>query len=217
MELHYRGPLPPMTIRFLLLLSFLTTAAPAAVVLSNIPSAVLTTSLIKGTGGFISSPIEYGFEFTAGGGDHQLITITLSIGTHFGSVPMTVELYGSPAGPDTATFITDMTGPAQPVNQLATYAPVIPTTLTGGGTYFVRLWVNGNASQYGIQRTATQATGSFTMGDIFTRNAGSSWGSGSNASETIMEIDASPVPEPSAAVIGSMGFVLLLRRRIRGA
>lgn len=213
MEPHDRGPLPPMTMRFLLLLPFLATAAPAAVVLTNIPSAVLTTNLIKGTGGFITSPIEYGFEFTVGGGDHQLTTITLSIGTHFGTVPMTVELYGSPTGPDAATFITEMTGPAQPVNQLATYAPVIPTTLAEGGTYFLRLWVNGNASQYGIQRTATTATGAFTMGDIFTRSTGSPWGSGSHASETMVEIEASPVPEPAAAVLGCVGFMLLFRRR----
>jgi hypothetical protein len=196
------------------LLTFASTAAvSAATVLTNLPSAVLSNNLVKGTGGFIPSAIEYGFEFTVGGGDYLLDTITLSIGNHFGPVPLTVELYGSPAGPDTATYITDLTGPSQPANQLATYAPVLPTTLTDGSTYFLRLWVNGNASSYAIQRTATLATGDFLMGDLYTRNAGSSWGAGTHASETMVEITATPVPEPAAVVLGCTGFLLILRRR----
>jgi len=206
-------PATSMTMRFPALFLTLVSTAPAATVLTNLPGPVSTANLIKGTGGFIPAAIEYGFEFTAGGGDHELITITLSIGTHFGSVPIAVELYGSPSGPDTAIFLTEMTGPAQPANQLAAYAPVLPVTLTDGSTYFLRLWVNGSGSQYAIERTATPATGAFTMGDLYTRNAGSSWGSGTHVSETMLEIQASPVPEPAAAVLSGAGFLLLLRRR----
>lgn len=197
----------------LLLAAAFCSKVSAATVLTNIPSPVLSNNLIKGTGGFIPSAIEYGFEFTAGGGDHELLTITLSIGSHLGSVPLTVELYGSPSGPDAATFITSMTGPSQPANQLATYSPVLPTTLVDGSTYFVRLWVNGAASNYAIERTATLATGIFTMGNLYTRNAGSPWGAGTHVSETIAEITATPVPEPAAVMLGSTGFLLILRRR----
>jgi hypothetical protein len=119
----------------------------------------------------------------------------------------------SPTGPDTATYLTDLTGPSQPANQLATYSPVLPTTLTDGSTYFLRLWVNGNASSYGIQRTADLATGVFTMGNLYTRNAGSSWGAGSHTSETMVEITATPVPEPAAMMLSCTGFLLILRRR----
>lgn len=191
----------------------LCSSAQAATVLTNLPGPVLSNNLIKGTGGFISTAIEYGFEFTAGGGDHELLTITLSIGSHLGSLPLTVELYGSPSGPDAATFITDMTGPSQPANQLATYSPVLPTTLAGGSTYFLRLWVNGAASSYAIERTATPSTGVFTMGNFYVRNAGSSWGTGNNASETMVEITATPIPEPAAVMLSCTGFLLILRRR----
>ena len=88
-----------MTIRTLLpaLCFFILQAAPAATVLTNFPGAVSTNSGAKGTGGAIPIPIEYGFEFTVGGGNHDLITISLEIGTHLGNVPLSVELYSSPA------------------------------------------------------------------------------------------------------------------------
>lgn len=86
--------------------AFLVTAAPAAIVLTNFPGPVTTSSGIKGTGGFIPTPISYGFEFTVGGGDRELVTIRLDIGSHLGSVPVTVELFRSTTGPNSATFWT---------------------------------------------------------------------------------------------------------------
>jgi hypothetical protein len=200
-------------LHLILLLTACTPTAPAATVLTNLPGPATSSVLVKGTGGFIPTAIEYGFEFTVNGGDHQLTTITLSIGTHFGALPLTVELYGSPSGPDAATFLTGMTGPSQPVNQLATYSPVLPATLAGGSTYFLRMWVNGNASSYGIQETTTFATGTFSMGNNFLRNAGSLWGAGSHSNEPLIEIAATAVPEPAAVMLGCMGVLLILRRR----
>lgn len=191
----------------------LTAAAPAATVLSNLTGTVTTNSLVKGTGGFIPAAIEYGFEFTVAASDYRLDSVTVGIGTHFGTVPLTVELYASPTGPDTATFVATLSGPSQPANQLATYTPPPQTILADGATYFVRLYVAGNASQYGIQRTTDFATGDFSMGGFYIRNAGSSWGSGSNASETFAEISAHAVPEPAAPLLGAFGLLILLRRR----
>ena len=204
-----------MTIRTLLpVLCFsILHAASAATVLTNFPGPVATNSAVKGTGGAIPIPIEYGFEFTVGGGNHDLVTISLEIGTHLGNVPLSVELYSSPAGPDTATFLTAMTGPPQPISQVATYAPSTPVTLSDSATYFLRLYVNGNASQYGISRTATAATGTWAMGNFFTRPGSSNWLPGGFSPETIVEIEATPVPEPAAALLGCTGFMLMLRRR----
>ena len=193
--------------------AFIITASPAAVVLSNFPGPVTTTSGIKGSGGFLPTPISYGFEFTVGGGDYDLVTISLDIGTHLGTVPMSVDLFSSTTGPNSATFITAMTGPSQPANQVATYAPVTPVTLVDGATYFLRLSVNGSASQYSINRTSTAATGPWTMGNFFTRPGTGTWNGGGFSPETMVEITANVVPEPSAALLGCAGLLVALRRR----
>lgn len=190
-------------------------SSPAAIVLSNFPGPVTTTSGTKGTGGVIPTPIAYGFEFTVGGGDYELVTISLDIGTHLGTVPLTVELFSSPTGPDSATFMTVMTGPAQPSNQVATYAPDTPVTLVDGAKYFLSLRVDGNASSYGINRTSTAATGPWTMGNLFTRPGSGSWSLGGLSPETMVEITADPVPEPAAAMLGCAGLLVVLRRRRR--
>jgi PEP-CTERM motif len=209
----FRSATHPMKTLILPVVLACFSSAHAATVLSNLGDPVSTVVLVKGTGGFISNPIEVGFEFTVASGDHYLDSVTFSIGTHQGTVPLTVELYSSPTGPDNATFLTTMTGPAQPVNQLATYTPAVATTLTNGGTYFVRLWVNGAASNYGVEKTAGPATGVFAMGNHYQRNGGSPWGAGSNSSELRIGIDATAVPEPSAMLLCGAGFVLALRRR----
>lgn len=201
-----------------LLLPFITaalfvTAAPAAIVLSNFPGPVTTTNGTKGTGGVIPTPIAYGFEFTVGGGDYDLVTISLDIGTHFGSVPLTVELFSSTTGPNSATFMTTMTGPSQPSNQVATYAPDMPVTLVDGATYFLSLSVIGNASSYSINRTSTAATGPWTMGNLYTRPGSNPWTVGGSSPETMVEITANVVPEPAAALLGCAGLLVMLRRR----
>lgn len=189
------------------------TAAPAAIVLTNFPGPVTTTSGVKGTGGVIPTPIAYGFEFTVGGGDYELVTISLDIGTHLGSLPLSVDLYSSTTGPDSATFMTSMTGPSQPVSQVATYAPDMPVTLLDGATYFLRMSVNGSASSYGINRTSTAATGPWTMGNYFVRPGSGTWSPGGFSPETMVEITANPVPEPAAALLGCVGLIVILRRR----
>lgn len=193
--------------------TILITTAPAAVVLSNLSGTIDTSSGVKGTGGFIPVPISYGFEFTVGGGDHDLTSISLNIGTHLGTVPLSVDLMSSPTGPNAATLLTAMTGPLQPNNQIAIYSPLTPVTLIDGATYFLRLSVNGNASQYGINRTGTPATGTWTMGNFYTRPSAGLWNPGGFSPETMVEIVASPIPEPSAAILCCAGLLIVLRRR----
>lgn len=193
--------------------ALLVTASPAAVVLSNFPGPATTTNGVKGTGGFIPTPISYGFEFTVGGGDYGLVTISLDIGNHLGNVPLSVDLYSTTTGPNSATLMTSMTGPSQPANQVATYAPDMPVTLVDGATYFVGLSVNGNASSYSINRTSTPATGPWTMVNFFTRAGSNPWVAGGFSPETMVEITATAVPEPTATLLGCAGLLVALRRR----
>ena len=190
-------------------------SAPAATVFSNLASPVDGASLVKGTGGFIPVAIEYGVEFTLPAADHELTGITLGIGSSFGTLPLTVELFASPGGPNTATYLMDLTGPAQPANQFAVYAPTTPVTLSGGGTYFVRLSVNGSGGNYSVQTTTTLGSGTFSLGNAYQRNAGSPWGGGTALSQPILAINASAVPEPAGLLPGAVCFALALQRRQR--
>jgi hypothetical protein len=106
-----------------------------------------------------------------------------------------------------------MTGPPQPDNQVATYAPATPVTLSDGATYFLRLTVIGSASSYGIHRTSTAATGPWSMGNFFTRPGSGTWTGGGFSPETMVEITANAVPEPTATLLGCAGLLLALRRR----
>jgi hypothetical protein len=173
---------------------------------------VAFNGLVKGTGGVTPLALQFGFEFTVGGGDHQLTTITLTIGNHLGTQPLEVELYGSPSGPETATFLTSMVGPTQPANQDAVYTPALPVLLADGETYFVRLAVPGNASNYSIPKTSSAATGVFTLGTSYQRNPGNLWGPSSGANP-IFEISANAVPEPAAICLSGLALVLTLSRR----
>jgi hypothetical protein len=96
---------------------------------------------------------------------------------------------------------------------VASYTPTTPVTLTDGATYFLRLTVNGSASQYTINRTSTAATGPWSMGNFFTRPGMGTWTGGGFSPETMVEITANAVPEPSAALLGCVGLVVALRRR----
>ncbi|MCU0794824.1 MAG: hypothetical protein MUF31_02710 [Akkermansiaceae bacterium] len=196
-----------------LLMFFSGTLAPAAIVFDNLSEPAASSVLVKGTGGFISTAIEHGFEFTVGGGDHYLDEVTISVGAHFGSLPLTVELYSSPTGPDSAVFLTQLIGPSQPINQLASYAPASALLLSDGETYFVRLWVNGSASSYAIVQTNASVTGDFSLGNNFLRNAGFAWGSGNSSGGPHLRIGATAVPEPCAMLLGSFGLLILFRRR----
>jgi hypothetical protein len=109
--------------------------------------------------------------------------------------------------------LTSLTGPSQPANQVATYVPPTSLILNNGSTYFVRLSVIGSASTYGINRTSTAATGTWGMGNFFTRTGTGIWNHGGFSPETLMEISATPVPEPGTALLSGFGFLLLLRRR----
>jgi hypothetical protein len=82
-----------------------------------------------------------------------------------------------------------------------------------GATYFLRLSVNGSASQYSINRTSTAATGPWSMGNFFTRAGAGTWIGGGFSPETMVEITANVVPEPSAALLGCAGLLVALRRR----
>ncbi len=189
----------------------LTLTGQSATVLSNLTGTVTTNQAIKGPGGFVPAAVQYGIEFTVTGGNHELNTITLDFGSTLGTQPLLVELFASPTGPDTATFLTAMTGPSNPSNGNAAYSPATPQTLAGGGTYFLKLYVANTGGLYSLSRTSEPLTGSWSLDGAYLSNGGI-W-SATGAPWALFDIQADPIPEPTVGLFGGLGCLILLHRR----
>jgi hypothetical protein len=189
----------------------LTLTGHSATVLSNFTGTVTTNQAIKGPGGFITAPIQYGIEFTVDGTDHYLSTITLNFGNTLGTQPLLVELFASPTGPNTATFLTAMSGPSVPSNSDAVYTPATPQTLTAGETYFLKLHVPNSGGFYSLSRTSEPITGTWSLDGAYI-SSGSTW-SPTSAPWAKIDIQATAVPEPTAGLLGGLCCLMLLRRR----
>ena len=202
-----------MKIRLLLSLILvpMTLTGYSATVLSNFTGTATSNQAIKGPGGFIPAAIQYGIEFTVNGVDHDLSSITLDFGNTLGTQSLLVELFASPTGPNNATFLTSMNGPSIPSNQNAIFAPATPQTLVSGATYFLKLYVPTSGAFYSLNRTSEPFTGPWTLNGGYI-SSGTTW-STTSAPWALLDIQANPVPEPMATLLGGLGCLILLRRR----
>jgi hypothetical protein len=191
--------------------ALLTCSGHSATVLSNFTGTATSNQAIKGPGGFIPAAIQYGIEFTANGVDHDLSTITLNFGNTLGTQSLLVELFASPTGPNNATFLTSMNGPSVPSNQNAIFTPATPQTLVSGATYFLKLYVPTSGAFYSLNRTSEPFTGPWSFDGGFI-SSGSTW-SATSAPWALLDIQASPIPETAASLLGGLGCLVLLRRR----
>lgn len=204
-----------MKLRFLLLLIFWHAVTPAdgATVLTNASGTPGISQLVKGPGGFISQPISLGFEFTISHPDDwSFLSLSLNVASNTAASPLLVELYGSPAGPDTATLISALSGPSTPTPGAHTWTAVTPITLHSGDTYFVKVSVPAGAGSYGFSRTAEPVTGDWTLDAHYTQAGAVPWNV-SAGDAPMFTITAVPEPSVVAALALFAGSMLLVRRR----
>lgn len=196
-----------------LLVAFAAPAAPAATVLTNTAGTPSTSQLVRGPGGFLGQSIALGFEFTVTHPDDwALLTVSLNITGISGSAPLQMELYGSPAGPDTATCISALTSPSFYSAGLNTWTAPTPINLDSGGTYFLKVFTTASGSSYSVARTANPLTGDWTLDAHYTQAATSPWSISAN-NAPMLEMTAVPEPSVFAALAGCVGVLLLVRRR----
>jgi hypothetical protein len=186
----------------------------AATVLTNNAGAPGSPQLIKGPGGFISQPISLGFEFTTSAHPDGwiLLSLSLTFSSNSGPNPLSVELYSSPAGPNTATYMAQLNGPANPTAGSHTWTVPSTVTLASNSAYFVKLSVPGGPSTYGISRTADPATGDWALGSVYTQGGSPTW-TASAGQRPFIALTAIPEPATGILLAASLACGFLRRRR----
>jgi hypothetical protein len=185
-----------------------TSAAHAAVILNE---GLNNT----GTNSPISSSSGKAINFVMGTGpDTLLTTIELGIGSITSSPTPLVQLWSNeatstPIGSLLTTFTNPGTFTANSVNSFTHTG----YTLTTGTTYWVVVTTgSGSFNWLGSNNTAvTSENGSTHTARRFGNPI--SPGTWNDTSSTLNQIRITAVPEPGAALLGGIGFLLLLRRR----
>jgi hypothetical protein len=215
---------PIMKILFHLLIATLLAScgvSNAAVVIDNLATGSQSFSLsLSGptaTGFFGGSfaDREVAFSFTSGDYDATLnkIEFYVSIGKPIlGPIQMTLSTGSSvPGGNDSVVLGSVTPASTSPTVQLLEITPVIPATLTANTLYWIHVTVPSGGAVYSFANTNTPQTESgWSLGNSWSRTPSTAWS----------ELDSGPVarirltvPEPSSALLGGLGLLLLLKRK----
>jgi hypothetical protein len=193
----------------------------AAVVIDNLATGSQSFSLsLSGptaTGFFGGSfaDREVAFSFTSGDYDTTLnkIEFYVSIGKPIlGPIQMTLSTGSSvPGGNDSVVLGSVTPASTSPTVQLLEITPLIPATLTANTLYWIHVTVPSGGAVYSFANTNTPQTESgWSLGNSWSRTPSTAWS----------ELDSGPVarirltvPEPSSALLGGLGLLLLLKRK----
>jgi len=200
-----------------------TGTSNAAVVIDNIAVGNQSFSLsLSGptTTGFFGGPFadrEVAFSFTTGSYDTTLneLAFVVAIGKPILS-PIQLELStGSsvPGGIDPVILGSAAPTSVSPTVQLLSVTPAVPTPLTANTLYWVHVTIPSGGGLYSFANTDTPIVESgWSLGNTWNRTPFTAW----------TELDSGPVarirltvPEPSSALLGGLGLLLLLKRRNR--
>lgn len=188
-----------------------TTTSQAAVILNEGLDNTASPSVVSTTSG-------KAINFVMGTGtDTQLTTIELGIGTFTGGPTPLVQLWSNQA--DTTpigTLLATMTNPGTFTASAVNTFTHTGFTLTLGATYWVV--VQNTVASTGFQwlgstdTSVTSSNGSTHTARLFTstNNSPSLWNSSSGV---LNQVRITAVPEPTTALLGSLGLLALLRRR----
>jgi hypothetical protein len=195
----------------------------AAVVIDNLATGNQSFSMsLSGptATGFLGGPFadrEVAFSFTTGSYDTTLnkLEFYIAIGKPIlGPIQMTLSTGTSvPGGIDPVILGSITSTSTSPTIQLLEIAPTIPVDLTANTLYWVHVTVPTGGALYSFANTDTPMVESgWSLGNTWSRTPLSTWS----------ELDSGPVarirltvPEPSSALLGGLGLLLLLRRNRR--
>lgn len=197
----------------------------AAIVIDNLSlgtqSFSQTLSGPTATGFFINNPMpdrEVAFTFTTAGID--VFLTELAFGIAIGKpilepIRLTLSKGSSVPGGVDPMIIGEVTPPStSPSNQILTLLPSMQVMLEANTQYWMRVTVPTGAAVYSFVNTNNQnlAPG-WTLGNSWSQNPQSPWSELTSGPQARIRMTVEAVPEPTAALLGSVGALLLLRRR----
>ncbi|OYV06069.1 MAG: hypothetical protein CFE26_08310 [Verrucomicrobiales bacterium VVV1] len=193
----------------------------AAVVIDNLAAGTQSFSLsVSGptATGFLGGSFadrEVAFSFSTGAYDTTLnkIEFYIAIGKPILSpIQMTLSTGSSvPGGIDPVVLGSVTPASTSPTVQLLEITPVIPASLTANTLYWIHVTVPSGGAVYSFANTDTpQIESGWSLGNTWSRTPSSSWSELSSGPVARIRLT---VPEPSSALLGGLGLLLLLKRK----
>ena len=207
-----------------------TSLAIGTVIAANLQAAVVIDNLNSTTNGFstgLTGPVgngilgapresETAFTFTTGPDADALVSLESVVSIVNSATPFVATLSTGPSVPGGTNSIT--IGSASPSGTFGsittvTLTPTVPIPLAANTTYWVHYTVPTGNGWYGILHAESPTTQlDFTLGTSWSKTILSPW-SDITPQARVRITTVNPVPEPAISLLGSIGTLLLLRRR----
>ncbi|MEK0449946.1 MAG: hypothetical protein RL088_2214 [Verrucomicrobiota bacterium] len=192
--------------------SLISASANAAIVfdtLSNTPSSVF---FFKGAGGILPYQ-EFGLVMhVPATSDYQLDSLQFSFDLALQTTtPFELAAFSLGTGTPQGSLLTTFSGNLNASSVVGSYTPNTALTLPAGTDVFFRFKVNSAGGSYRVQSTVDipgPSDWSFTQSYL---GNGTTWTTTFNT--PIMQVNATPVPEPGSAALLAAGTFMLVRRR----
>jgi len=192
--------------------SLISASANAAIVfdtLSNTPSSVF---FFKGAGGILPYQ-EFGLVMhVPATSDYQLDSLQFSFDLALQTTtPFELAAFSLGTGTPQGSLLTTFSGNLNASSVIGSYTPNTALTLPAGTDVFFRFKVNSAGGSYRVQSTVDipgPSDWSFTQSYL---GNGTTWTTTFNT--PIMQVNATPVPEPGSAALLAAGTFMLVRRR----
>ena len=217
-------PIRPLT---LLTLGILSTCAQAVLVLDSFSGSSIGNSSASGpTAGFFIpgsfADRETAFDFHTGSDAVWLnqLDIAVAVGNHTTAVEASITTGNSAPGSNPVSIGSFTPANPTPTIQTISFQPAANTVLLAPNTrYWVHLTVSSGAGLYTLTYSDTQNNAPGWLLDetwAYTPPGAippTGWNQDATSGVAKVRLDATQVPEPSAALIGSVGLFFLIRRR----
>jgi hypothetical protein len=194
----------------------------SAVVIDNLFSTSngFSTGLTGPVGrGFLGPPrdSQTAFSFTTGSDADALVSLETYISVTDNNSPILATLSTGPNVPGGTNPISlgSVTPAATSGFTVITHTPASPIALAANTTYWIHYTVPSSNAWYGVLHADAPTTQlGYTLGTSWQSTFNTAW-SDITPQARIRLTTVNPVPEPSSALIGSLGILLFVRRRVR--
>lgn len=163
---------------------------------------------------------EVAFSFTTASHDVYLTELVFAVAIGkliLDPIQFTLSTGSAVPGGTNPLVIGSVTPPSSsPTNQVLTLVPQTSVLLESNTTYWMHVTVPNGAAVYSFQNTTSQVIEpGWSLGNTWSNFPGSTWSELTSGPQARIRMSVEAVPEPSAALIGGCGIILLLHRRRR--